>query len=187
MQMYNPPHFSQRTCTPSHTHTHVHTHPLCLTLSHLPLMSCYPACLALAPCSLDPVWQPITGQWGGPRSRQPAQHSPAAPSVDDHLGIWLAVGLEEHVGWDMHGSQGKLERGEREVTNVQRHRQVVALTFAQGTLHFKYTLYRTCKCNYLKTFWLSSVFSNTACSSDYVITRWDLTSGISSLSNWKVY
>lgn len=49
-----------------------HTLSLCLTLSPLPLMSCYPACSTLAQRGLSPARQPITGQWGGPRPRQPA-------------------------------------------------------------------------------------------------------------------
>lgn len=91
MQMHNPSHFSQ----------HTHTHTRRLTLSHLPLMSCYPACWTLAPCGLNPVWQPITWQWGGPWPRQPAQHSPAAFSIDGRRRICAAVGCEEHGGRDV--------------------------------------------------------------------------------------
>lgn len=96
--------------------THAQTHSL--TLSHLPLMSCYPACWELAPCSLNPVRQPITGQWGGRWPHRPAQHSPATTSIDSHLRIRAAVGWEVHGGQNIRGSQRTLER-HREETHMK--------------------------------------------------------------------
>lgn len=102
--------------------TDIHTHTL--TLSHLPLMSCYPACWTFAPCSLNPVRQPITGQWGGPWPHRPAQHSPATTSIDSHLRTWAVVGWAVHGGQDIRGSQRTLER-HREETHMKEGTRTV--------------------------------------------------------------